>query len=173
MRQDQLTAVGSLKRVLRMGGYWLSAAHCGPRLAGRDGGATIAATSEDFRECDHHFLKHIQAKRCVVKESEIEDGARDTVQKGVKFKVAWRVTHRRSQQGGSRLRKARRLLLGKQTHFQLGLALQRKLLRIHLQCVGLRIEEMEFPSVAVNAFMTYRGCSGRSANPIRRSSKLC
>lgn len=54
-------------------GDWLSAAHCGPPLAGGEGGAMVASTSKDFREYDHTFLKHIRAVTCVVKESEIEN----------------------------------------------------------------------------------------------------
>lgn len=49
---------------------WLCAAHCGPPLAGGDGGATIATTFKGFCECDHTFLKHIVAIVSVVNDSE-------------------------------------------------------------------------------------------------------
>lgn len=66
-----MTAGGSLKLRGSARDGWLCAAHCGPLLAGGDGGAAFATSSEDFCECNHTFLKHNVAIVSVVEEAEI------------------------------------------------------------------------------------------------------
>ena len=62
-----MTAGSSLKLTGSALDGWLCAAQCGPLLAGGDGGATMATTSDVFYECDHIFLKHLLTIACVVK----------------------------------------------------------------------------------------------------------
>jgi hypothetical protein len=70
-RQGQSTAGRSLKLRGSAPDGWLCAAQCGPLLAGGDGGAIIATTSDVFCEYDHTFLNVVTAIASVDEVSEI------------------------------------------------------------------------------------------------------